>query len=179
MKNLCIFLLVCISVSSCKIEGLTNDYDKLNEEQKKKIVALPSFKDQNWDLVYKINGAQLKEELKNHERSIVYVFKNGCTSTYCKPMSTYTDYAKVHNYKLFLVMNGYCNLDQTMDQYPKEQLYAIDNDHYGQKKRNTYISYFTNDMLGKNVSEKEGKFMGNLYFFKGNKLDTIVNELPK
>lgn len=179
MKRLLLFSLVLIGFYSCKIEGLTNDYNKLNEEQKKKIIPLSSFKDQNWDLIYKINGAQLRTELKNHERSIVYVFKNGCTSTHCKPISTYIDYAKTHNYKLFLVMNGYCNLDQTTDQYPKDQLYAIDNDFYGQKKRNTYITYFTNDMLGKNVTEKDGKFMGNLYFFKGDKLDTIITELPR
>jgi hypothetical protein len=177
MKNVFFVLSILVSVSSCKIEGLTNDYDQLKEDQKKKIVALPSFKDQNWDMIYRITGAQLKDELKNHERSMVYIFKNGCTSTYCKPMSNYVDHAKAHNYKLFLVMNGYCNLDQTTDQYPKDQLYSIDNDHYGQKKRMTYIKSFINDMLGKPLTEKEGKFMGNIYFFTRDKLDTIVNEL--
>jgi hypothetical protein len=175
---LTISVVLCIATSCISIENVTNDYTKLSEEQKKKIVPLPNFKDQNWDLIYKINGLQLRSELINHERSIVYVLKNGCTSTSCKPLMNYVDYAKQHSYSLFLVMDGYCSLTQTTDQYPKTQLYAIDNDHYKEKKKRKYRQYFINDMLGRNLEVKESMTEGRLYFLTKDKLDSVVQELP-
>ncbi len=176
-----IFALLVLSAvtSSCRIRGLTNDYQYLSEDQKKKIVPLPDFSTRNEDLIFKINGSQLNAELKNHPHSLVYVFKNGCTSTYCKPLSTYVDFAAKHNLKLFLVMDGYINLNETTDQYPKAQLYAIDNDYYKEEKRARYTTYFTNDLLQRPVKEKSQKYSGNLYFFSMNTLDSVVRELPK
>lgn len=181
MKRFIIINILLISFYSCKISigNLTNDYEKLNEEQKKKIVPLPSFKEQNWDLIYKINGAQLRSELMNREHSIVYVFKNGCTATSCKPMMNYVDYSKAHNYNLFLVMDGYCDLTQTTDQYPKAQLYSIDNEYYKENKKNKYRAYFINHLLDKPLTEKQNLAEGRLYFFSKDKLDSVVRELPK
>lgn len=180
MKRILLIFILALSVasiSSCRIRGLTNDYQFLTEEQKKRIVPLTDFKERNEDLIFKINGSQLNTELKDHERSLVYVFKNGCTSTYCKPLSTYVDYAAKHHLKLFLVMDGYINLTETTDQYPKAQLYAIDNAHYKEEKRAKYTVYFTNDLLQKPLNEPQKKHLGNLYFFSQNKLDSIVREL--
>lgn len=179
MKKKLIALALTGIVASCSIRNLTNDYDLLNESQRNKIVALNNFNDAKPDLIHKINGKQLHDELKNHNKSIVYVFKNGCTSTYCKPMSNYVNYAKEHQYTLFLVMDGYINLDETTDQYPASTLYAIDNDFYHEHKKATYRRFFLNDLCNLPTKAKSEKYMGNLYFFTSDKLDTVMRELPK
>jgi metal-responsive CopG/Arc/MetJ family transcriptional regulator len=38
MKKIIQFLSIIFLVTSCKIQGLTNDYSKLNEDEKKKII---------------------------------------------------------------------------------------------------------------------------------------------
>jgi hypothetical protein len=179
MRYILISILFVSVFGSCKISGLTNDYNTLNEQQKQKIVPLNNFKDTKLDVIYKINGKQLREELKNHNRSLVYVFKNGCTSTYCKPMMNYVTYAKENNYTLFLVMDGYCNLSETTDQYPASILYAIDSDFYKETKRHIYSRYFINELTGKSINDKSSSDKGNLYFFSTDKLDTVLRELPK
>lgn len=182
MKKISSIVLIVLSVFfqiSCKIQGITNDYSTLTEKQKSKILPLNDFTSLQSGFVYKINGAQLRNELKNHQKSIVYIFKNGCTSDYCKPLLVYETYAKANGYKLFLVMDGYINFDATMDQHIAGNLFVIDNDFYKIPKRNTYIRYFTNDLLNKPPDAKEEAYQGNLYFFHGSILQNITRELPK
>lgn len=94
-------ILLCLSLASCTVYGVTNDYKKLSDDDKSTIVSLKNFDDTNVKYIYKINGKQLKEELKKHPKSVVYIFSNGCTSQYCLPMSNYERFAKENNYKLF------------------------------------------------------------------------------
>lgn len=179
MKKIILFSLLIVSMASCSVGGLTNDYDKLSEDLKKKIVPLPDFNSVEFDKVYKINGKQLREELKNHPKSIVYIFKNGCTSKYCKPLSNYHFYAKEKGFTLFLVMNGYVNLKESLDQNVSAYLYSIDNEHYNEKYRNKYLLCFENELTNKPVNAKSGPYKGNIYFFSADKLDSISRELPK
>lgn len=179
MKQLLVFIsLIAISIS-CSIRGITNDYDKLTETQKTKIVQLINFDDAKPGLVHKINGSQLRSELKKHTKSIVYIFKNGCTSDYCKPLMVYESYAKANGYSLFLVMDGYINLDASLDQHISGTLFAIDNYHYKNNKRVTYTKYFINELLGKPLDSKQEEYKGNLFLFTVDKLEGIVRELPE
>lgn len=83
MKKIILFLFITLIVTSCRVQGLTNDFGKLNEDEKMKIIELSSFDNLNNKFIYKISGLQLNEELKKHPKSIVYIFKNGCTSKQC------------------------------------------------------------------------------------------------
>lgn len=181
MKKSILTLTFAIVSLSCSIQGLTNDYSKLNDNEKAKIVALENFDNLNSEHVYKINATQLKTELSKHPKSLVYIFKNGCTSELCKPMFVYENFANKNGYKLFLVMNGYANLNETLEQRInfKSPLFSIDNDFYNSKYRNAYMRYFENDLQGKPIDTAEGKYLGNLFFFKGNQLEKIERELPK
>src|SRR5690606_40478443 len=81
------------AILSCiQVYGLTNDYGKLSDEQKSLISPLKSFDNLEYGKIYTINPVQLKDELKNHKKAIVYVFTNGCTSDYCLPMNVYISY---------------------------------------------------------------------------------------
>lgn len=179
MKPAHLFLpILLFALQSCSIEGLTNDYKKLNEQQKEKIVALNNFPDAKEGFIYKINGAQLRAELAKHPKALVYTFTNGCTSEHCKPLMVYEAYAKRNGYDLFLVMNGYRELHSTLEQPVSSPLYAIDNDYYNSTYRNRYVTYFTNDMTGKPIREKEGEFLGDLFFFENGKLEKVLRDLP-
>lgn len=174
-------ILLCLSLASCTVYGVTNDYKKLSDDDKSTIVSLKNFDDTNVKYIYKINGKQLKEELKKHPKSVVYIFSNGCTSQYCLPMSNYERFAKENNYKLFLVMEGYAHLDRTIAQRSevfKEQLYSIDNDFYNSWYSVRYHRLFENELRG---IEKKAKpeWEGGLYFFNFDTLEKVTRDLPQ
>lgn len=154
MKKVLIYLTVAGLVSSCIVQGLTNDYKKLTESQKKSVLDLETFYDVRQGFIYKVNGQQLKAELKNHNRSIVYIFSNGCSSEFCKPLVFYENYARDNNYKLFMVMNGYTNLDATIKQAISNPLFVIDNFYYDEKISYKYTRYFENELTGNPLKEK-------------------------
>lgn len=174
-------ILFCLSLASCTVYGLTNDYKKLSETEKTQIVPLKDFSRVDQTKVYKISGQQLKTELAKHPKSLVYIFTNGCTSQYCLPMSNYERFAKENNYKLFLVMEGYGSLSKTTIQRSEvfqEPLYSIDNDSYNSWYSVRYHRLFENELRG---IEKKAKpnWEGNLFFFNFDKLEKVTNELPQ
>ncbi len=179
IKNIVSLLLVLIMFSSCKtIQGLTNDYDKLTESQTSKIVKLESFDQTHIGYIYEVTADQLKSELQKNQKSLVYVFTNGCSNVSCRPLKVYEQFARNNDYKLYMVMNGYRTLNETLDQTISTPLYAINSAYYGTKYRWRYSRFFENEISGKPMNEKEGEFLGGLYFFKGDKLEKILKDLP-
>ncbi len=179
-KRLILLILVLIGFTSCtiRIMGITNDYKYLNESQENKISELQSFDKVENGLIYEINGSQLRKELKNHPKSLIYFFSNGCKSEQCYPLMVYENFARANDYKLFLVMGGYNNLDETLDQPISSPLFAINSEFYGTKSRRRYSRFFTNEISGKSMNDKESKFEGVLYFFKEDKLQKVLMDLP-
>lgn len=174
-------ILLSLFLTSCTVYGWSNDYKKLSAEQQSSIVDLQSFENTNPQNIYKITGNQLKQELKKHPKSLVYIFTNGCVSEYCLPMSNYEKYAKENNYKLFLVMNGYGHLDETTKQRSEvftEPLYSISNEAYNSNTRWKYSRYFENELRGIDKKSKS-KWEGSLYFFNYDKLEKVMQDLPK
>ncbi len=177
----CLLLFSLLILQSCTVYGVTNDFKKLSESQKSSIVQLKSFHEVNSQNIYKINGNQLKEELKKHPKSLVYIFSNGCTSEYCLPMSNYETFAKDNNYSLFLVMEGYGHLSDTTQQRSEvftAPLFSIDNDFYNSWYSMKYHRYFENDLRGISKNEKP-EWSGNLFFFEFDKLIKVTKELQK
>lgn len=181
MKKIFTTFALSLLLLSCKISGLTNDYSKLKEEDKSRIVTLENFGDYNTERIYKISGKQLRTELEKHEKSLVYVFKNGCTSDLCKPMHVYENFAKQNGYQLFLVMDGYGDLDDALGQRNNftSQLFSINTDLYDSKYRFAYTRMFENELLKKDKNYKSKEYLGNLFFFEGSRLDKIAMDLPK
>lgn len=175
-------LIISLTIlSSCTMYGVSNDYKKLSEVEKTKIVPLENFTHLDASHIYKINGSQLKEELKKHPKSLVYLFSNSCKSDYCLPMSTYEQFAKENNYQLFLVMEGYGKLDQTTQQRSEvftAPLFAINNDDYKSWYSVRYSRLFENELRGINPKEKP-EWSGNLFFFNYDQLQKVTQELPK
>lgn len=157
--------------------GLTDDYSKLGANQKAMIVDAANFESNATDKIFKITGTQLREEIAKQPKALVYVFTNGCTSDYCKPMKTYEIYAKEHGYKLYLVMGGYGNLDSTLEQRNAfdSPLYAIKTESYPSRYRTVYERLFANEMLQKPENERRN---ASLFFFENGKFVSESYALP-
>lgn len=182
MKLLYIPFLASI-LFSCFVVGITNDYERLTGEQRQTIIPYAKATSFETGKIYTINAQELKSEMEKHEKSLVYIFTNGCSSESCLPMAVYEEYAKKHNRKLFLIMTGYGMLNATTDQPLASPLYAIDNDFYQEKRSKKYNQRFKNDLLGRPLDYKEtekdfrGNLYGDLYFFSRNELDSVRREL--
>ena len=96
-------------------------------------------------------------------------------------MCVYENYAKQNSYQLFLVMEGYVNLDDTVGQINNfiSQLFSINTDLYDWRYRVVYARRFENELLKKDINYKTKKYLESLFFFEGNRLDTIAIDLPK
>ena len=173
-------ILISFFLVSCTVYGVTNDYKKLLPAEKERIVHLENFNKVDSSHVYKINGLQLKNELKNYPKSLVYIFTNGCTSEYCLPMSNYESFAKENGYKLFLVMEGYSHLQKTIGQRSSvftSSLYSIDNDFYNSWYSVRFSRFFENELRGINKKEKPD-WTGSLFFFEYDNLQKVSRDLP-
>lgn len=175
------FIVFSLIQSSCAIQinGLTNDYNKLNPDEKHLISKLEDFKIVEDGKIYLINAEQLKSEMKNHPKSLVYVFANGCVSKFCLPMNVYMNYAQNHGYQLYLVMDGFNNLNHTLDQDADTPYFAIDNEYYDVSSRTKYSNYFENELMDLPKETKHKEYLGNLYFFENGKFIKVEKELPK
>jgi len=173
--------LTLVTFNACLVAGLTNDYNKLSCKQQQLVHEFSAFDDAEPGLIYKINAAQLKEELQQHPRALVYVFNSGCGSDACGPLSNYESFAEQHNYRLFLVMTGYTDLEKTISQEIESPLFVIDNDYYGSRYHHIYYRYFTNELhnLPTSASYKERSEAGNHYFFSYGKLMAVSNRLEE
>ncbi len=158
-------VLVCLCLINCTINGLTNDYGKLSEDQKSMISQLKSFENLENEKIYIVNSNQLKSEIKNYPKAIVYVFTNGCTTKYCLPINVYKSYAETNAYKLFLVMNGYSKLNETLDQRAEIPYFSIDNEYYGVSNRNKYSTFFENELDGFTKRNEAQRLSGKSFLF--------------
>jgi len=177
MKKFFFSILIFSIFNSCQVWGLSSDYKKLSFNYKSRIVALDSFENLKPNLIYKINGKQLSEELKKYPKALVYVFTS-VKNTKIK-LERYVQYANENNYKLFLVMDGYMNLDDTLTQHNNFYsipLFSIDNQYYNSNNKLKYVTYFETDLL----QLKEGyysKCFCCAYSFENGKFIKIINEI--
>lgn len=175
------FLFLSLLIISCSIQinGLTNDYNKLNPEEKELISKLENFEELENGKIYQIHAEQLKNEIKTHPKALVYVFTNGCTTKLCLPMNVYINYAETNGYQLYLVMNGFSNLKETMNQDADTPYFAIDNEYYGVSFRTKYSNYFENELMDLPKETRHKNYPGNLYFFENGDFKNITLKLPK
>ncbi|PIE50343.1 MAG: hypothetical protein CSA38_03875 [Flavobacteriales bacterium] len=171
-----LFFLPLVVLTQCTVYGFTNDYKKLSDREKTLIHSFTNMESVQPKHIYKINALQLRNELKKNEKSLVYVFTNGCSSDLCRPMIAYENYAKENGYTLFLVMTGYGHLNQTLVQNFNSPLFAIDNDFYDSSIRFKYCKKFENQLEGKPINAKQ-EYKGSIYIFQKDKLIEIKRDI--
>lgn len=167
-----LLIFVTLLLHSCVIRLVNgNEYETLSEEYKLLIHQLKSFDNLKAKQVYEINGKQLIKELKNNQKSLVYIFANGCTSKNCIPLQKVEDYALEHELKLFLIMSSYYKIDETLKQTINHPLFSIDANFYQEKKSNKYVKKFKYD-IGYNTYSYN-KYLGGYIFYTKDKIDSI------
>ena len=180
MKKIILLIFLATALNSCglvEINGLSDDYKKLTDEQKEMFELFKQNEDLDKNKIYRITADQLKEELEKYPKALVYVFTNGCPSDFCKPLYIYEKWAKENNYELFLVMRSYANLKETTDQKYSGNLYVINSDFYGKKAFMRYSVFFENELKGLDKKAKEN-WEGGLFFYEnGNYVKTLM-DLP-
>lgn len=169
-------ILSVLFLHSCIIQFVTgNEYSLLSEKDKNRVVKLSKFENLSLEKIYETTGNQLKEEMNKHEKSIVYIFVNGCKSESCLPLNYIENFAKENNYHLFLVMNGYYHLEQTTAQNINNYLYSINADYYGETKSKKYTKEFKKELGYFEFSKN--KYLGGYLFFENSKLIEIKSNL--
>ncbi|WP_430614101.1 hypothetical protein [Flavobacterium sp. JP2137] len=186
MKIKCVYLFVYLtffSLTSCGgVLDLTNDYGVLTEDWKEIIVPLKSFEEVKREQITKINGYQLKEELKRYPKALVYVISNQRQEIVSLRELELQMYER--KCKLFLVMDGYLFVSSTFNQPVYSPIFSIDNGYYNKKYKSTYKRYFINDMLGNAKLSSRVKKDDFLYYFEDGVLKksgkySLLNDLAK
>lgn len=181
MKKFFTLFSLLLLLNSCgffKMGGLSDDFNDLTNEQKAMIKSFEPNLPTDKNKIYVISALELREELKKYPKALVYTFANGCSSEFCKPLYVYENWAKKNDYKLFLVMTSYFNLDYTLAESYQTQLYVMDSNYFGKQLKRRYVTYFDNELKGLKYNAKEN-WEGSLFFFENGKYIKTLLELPK
>ncbi|WP_107039037.1 hypothetical protein [Brumimicrobium mesophilum] len=181
MRNILILLLLTFLLSSCLFHFVTdNYYSYLTPIEQARIKHLSAFEDAKAGNVYKITGNQLMEELKNHEKSMVYSFANSCPSHSINHLYEEKKYAEENGLKLFLIMSNYSNMAQTINKKLGLPLYSINNEAYGIEKSRKYYKKFREEIGFYEYQESlDGMWPGSYLFYEGDKLVDGKNYLTE
>ncbi len=179
MKKANFILLLLLSLSSCVIHFVNdNYYTYLSPEQQSSIKKLESFDSTKDGYIYEVSGKQLMTELIQNEKSLVYVFSNGCKSDACYPLSQIRDYAKENNLKLYMVMTSYNSLDNSLNQKIGVPLYSINAEAYGETKTRKYQKRFRQEIGHEQYLElMNEKWLGSYCFFEKDQIVDIKRYL--
>lgn len=176
------FVLSSCFFSSCgiiEINGYGSDIKKLSKEERNYLQEFVAFNQTEPGYIYPINGEQLKTEIKKYPKALVYDFKSNCVSATCYPLSTFVRYAKEHNYKLFLILNSYASLNETIDQQIKQPIFVMDHLYYQTNVRSKYSNRFIADMLKGEEMQISKESYPSIYLFEEGKLVGFAEDLLK
>lgn len=166
--------------SSCiTIYGVTSDYKKLDPALHPYLATYEEGKDTLHNRVYAITGEQIRQQMEQHDKILVYTFANSCVGPTCYPLATFKRWAEENGYKLYLVTVGYNNLGATLNQQVNLPLYVIDYKAYHTNMRGKYYDRFLLDLLKNEVNSTEivHKQNASLYAFEKGKLTQISGDL--
>ena len=158
-----ISLLCCCFYSCISIEGITSDYDKLNEEQKSRIIKYDgSIEELSVDgNVYVIKTGQVRDFISNHNNVIIYDYTPWCKGDNCVSPIMLEKICNDNGFKLLLIADSFVEIFKTKSQ--QSPMLFIDYDVYNTKKRNKYIRLFFDELT--QTSEKQ-RGCGMFYVFE-------------
>lgn len=159
MKFLWLFLLVfTVSIlSSCGIDGSFRglySYYKVTQKEDPNFIQRPdsnlcNITSSNSNIVYKINGKELKVCLKTESRTMVYIWSPNCSASVCVPPNYAQEYANNNNLELFIVANYYHYNKMTENFELVRPLFGVDTEHYRSNLTDRYMKKFKEDLIGR------------------------------
>ncbi|WP_353159689.1 hypothetical protein [Myroides odoratus] len=166
--------------SSCiTIYGVTSDYKKLDPAIHPYLATYEEGKDTLPNRVYSITGEQIRHQMEQHDKILVYTFANGCSGPTCYPLATFKRWAEENGYKLYLVTTGYGALDTTLSQEIDLPLYIVNYKAYNTNMNGKCNNRFLMDLLQNEPNPKaivKGKY-ASLYAFEKGKLTQVSSDL--
>ena len=166
--------------SSCiTIYGVTSDYKKLDPALHPYLATYEEGKDTLHNRVYAITGEQIRQQMEQHDKILVYTFTNSCVGSTCYPLATFKRWADENGYKLFLVTTGYGALGTTLSQQIDLPLYIVNYKAYNTNMHGKCNNRFLMDLLQNEPNPKavvKDKY-ANLYAFEKGKLTQISGDL--
>lgn len=166
--------------SSCiTIYGVTSDYKKLDPTLHPYLATYEEGKDTLPNRVYAITGEQIRQQMEQHDKILVYTFANGCSGPACYPLATFKRWAEENGYKLYLVTTGYGALDATLSQEIDLPLYIVNYKAYNTNMHGKCNNRFLIDLLQNEPNSKAivKDSYSNLYAFEKGKLTQVSSDL--
>ena len=166
--------------SSCiTIYGVTSDDKKLDPAIHPYLATYEEGKDTLHNRVYAITGEQIRQQMEQHDRILVYTFTNNCSGPTCYPLATFKRWAEENEYKLYLVTTGYGALDTTLSQEIDLPLYIVNYKAYNTNMHGKCNNRFLIDLLQNEPNAKaivKNSYI-NLYAFEKGKLTQVSSDL--
>lgn len=141
-------LTFCLLLSACSISGIFTDYNQLTQEEKEKVVKCTEdiSKINDFNKLYVVNVAQIKQFITEKQNVVVYSYVPFCTSKNCISPKTLIDDMKAKGYSTLIVSDTYA--DAFISVGSNFPLLMIDNTVYKTKLRGKYTELFHKDLLG-------------------------------
>lgn len=177
-KSLTLLALLLLCTSCIQIAGLTSDYKKLDPAAHSYISAYEVGKDTLPNHFYTITGEQIRHQIEQQEKVLVYIFVNGCSGPTCYPLATFKRWADENEYKIYFVTTSYNNLGATYVQQVNAPLYIVNHKAYNSNMYGKYNKRFRLDLL-QNEADVQAllKDYASLYTFENGKLTQHKHDL--
>jgi hypothetical protein len=96
--------------------------------------------------VFIINGKDLKNCLKENDKSFIYIWGAKCSSKICYPLELINNHCKKNNVSLFIVAEYYDSENMSYDYELDKNILAIDTKHYNTNLTSKYLNLFLKDI---------------------------------
>ena len=170
-----LFACLVLSVSSCiSIEGVTDDYKTLTEEERRKVIMLSGNIDelQINDSIYLVNHVQIQEWLNTKDNAIVYGYTPYCTSENCIAPSLLYECCVENDFDLLVISDTFNGISKTPN--GKTNIFMIDSDYYQTKNRRKYTRLFFDNLTETSEKERQATLF---YLFKRGRYCGVSNNV--
>lgn len=167
------YILLSLLLASCglvKLNGFSNDIDKLSIEQREQIVyktvlsdkEMIAHKDEN--TIFMVTGETLLQALPRDKATLVYLFAPYCQGSACIPTSTFRKLATDKGFRPVVVLE-YITPEIVGT---TQGLYGMNDRAYGSRFVGFYRKKFYNDLTGLSSNSKEFPFSRYILIPQGN-----------
>ena len=158
--KLVLFLAVITSFASCiSIQFKTPAsyrYDKLSPTDQAKVIfnEAQCCSKKNEHLVYAVNAAQVKQCLREHDKSVVYRWAPHCHGVHCLPLSTFVNACLQKGYHPIIVAEYTAIEDIENMNNTDYTVYTMDHRYYQKKKTTKCLKPFQFELTGQKKSKE-------------------------
>ncbi|HPI54367.1 MAG TPA: hypothetical protein PLU10_06710 [Chitinophagaceae bacterium] len=152
-------------------------YNKLTESQKASIqFDAPNFCEaKNEDKLYAVNAAQVKQCLKNYEKSIMYFWAPHCHGDHCVPLSFFVNACREKGYHPIIVVE-YLAYPEVIEMNNSDvPIFMMDHRYYQVSKTQQCRKPFFDELT--HLTKKQQHSGARYYTFQGDQFQSQVVDI--